>query len=205
MRITNETKVLLGMGLITLFFLTIGVFLFSRPVKPLARERLIVPDTYTRGATDANVFLVEFSDFQCPACRAFKPIVDELVTNYSDRLVFAYRHFPLSQHPFGYRAALAAEVAGVQGKFWEMYDFLFANQDRLSDEVLLEGVRGLGLDSDTFKKEYTQETYKDKVLRDQTDGNAFGITGTPAFFLNGTKLTLKNPEDLKRVVENALQ
>src|SRR3989344_1559323 len=103
MKLTGESKLLLGILLATVAIVTTAVYFFSKPTpppKPLAREKLVAPDSFSIGNASASAYLVEFSDFQCPACRAFFPIVDELAAKYSDTLFFVYRHYPLTQHAF---------------------------------------------------------------------------------------------------------
>ncbi|MEK7141123.1 MAG: thioredoxin domain-containing protein, partial [Patescibacteria group bacterium] len=122
MKLTGESKVLLGILATSIAFIGAAVFFFNKPAptpKPYPKEALIAGDSHATGNASASAYLVEFSDFQCPACKAFTPTVDALVKKYSDKLLFVYRHFPLDQHAFAIPAALAAEAAGKQGKFWE--------------------------------------------------------------------------------------
>ena len=122
-----------------------------------------------------------------------------------DKLYFGYRHFPLTQHPFAQKSAEAAEAANEQGKFWQMYDYLFAKQDDLSDAVIDGGVKELGLDTAKFQADMKSDKVKNKIEKDLADGNKFGISATPTFFLNGKKLNLDQLSDLKTAVEKAIQ
>lgn len=204
MNITGETKIFLGIILATVVIIMGGIFLFNKPAPSFTREDMVPSGITTFGFRDAKVYLVEFSDFQCPACGAFKPFVDELKTSYKDKLLFVYRHFPLQQHQFAKQSAFAAEAAGEQGKFWEMYDFLFTNQEKLSEEKIAEGVKTLGLDQKKYDEAVKSEKVKSKIEKDLSDGQRFGVTGTPTFYLNGQKLELASFSDLKRAVDEAL-
>ena len=125
MKLTGESKFLLSVLLGTVTIIGAAVFFLSQPAKSLTREELIPTNIPTHGVATASAYLVEFSDFQCPACAAFAPTVEKLITENQDRLLFAYRHFPLPQHTAAIPAARAAVAAGNQGKFWEMHTPLF--------------------------------------------------------------------------------
>lgn len=208
MKLTGESKVLLSILLVAVAIIGGAAYFFGKPSpppKPLAREELIAPDSFSIGNASASAYLVEFSDFQCPACRAFAPVVNELVTKYSDKLFFVYRHFPLSKHEFAKPAAMAAEAAGVQGKFWEMAKLLFENQDRFSEEQWGSLADELKLNRKEFDQAMNSETLKAKIDHDQTDGIRLGLPGTPSFFLNGVRLEIAIPLDLTKAVEKAVQ
>ncbi len=204
MKFTAETKIFLGIILATVLIIGAALVFFNRPAPSFSREEMIPSGTTAVGPTDAKVYLVEFSDFQCPACKSFKPYVDEIKMSYKDRLIFAYRHFPLSQHQFAQRAAYAAEAAGEQGKFWEMSDYLFSNQEKLSDEKIAEGAKLLGLDLKKYNEATQSEKTKNKIEKDLSDGQRFGVSGTPSFYLNGQKLELTSFSDLKKAVDEML-
>lgn len=208
MKLTGESKVLLGILATTIAFIGAAVFFFNKPAptpKPYPKEALIAGDSHATGNASASAYLVEFSDFQCPACRAFAPTVDELATKYSDKLLFVYRHYPLSQHAYAKPAAMAAEAAGEQGKFWEMSKLLFENQDRLSTAPWTELADQLTLDRTKFDASLNSQTLKAKIDRDEAAAIALKIPGTPSFFLNGVRLEVSSPLDLKTAVEKAIQ
>lgn len=212
MKLTGESKVLLGILATTIAFIGVAVLFFSKPAptpKLYPREALIAVDSHTTGNASVSAYLVEFSDFQCPACRVFAPTVDTLVSKYSDKLLFAYRHFPLEQHAFAINASLAAEAAGKQGKFWEMYTLLFANQEKFSDAPWKDLANQLGLNLDQFEIDTLNPERKAlllaKIEQDRTTGIALGVNATPTFFLNGSKLTIASPGDLQKAVEEAIQ
>lgn len=208
MKLTGESKILLGMLAATVAIIGGAAFFFSKPTpppKPLAREELVAADSFTIGNASASAYLVEFSDFQCPACRAFAPVVDELIMKYSDKLFFVYRHFPLSKHEFAKPAALAAEAAGQQGKFWEMGKLLFNNQNRFSINPWTSLADELKLDRAKFDTDLTSQTLKTKIDRDETAAIGLGLPGTPSFFLNGIRLTVSSPAELTKAVEEVVR
>ncbi len=208
MKLTGETKIFLGILVATVAIIGIAVFFVSKPASaptPLPRETLIAADSHTIGNASVSAYLVEFSDFQCPACRAFAPTVDEIAKKYTDKLLFVYRHYPLSQHAFAKPAAMAAEAAGEQGKFWEMAKLLFENQDRFSESPWASLADELKLDRVKFDAALNSQNLKAKIDRDQTDGIRLGLPGTPSFFLNGVRLEIATPLDLTKAVEKAVR
>ncbi len=207
MKFTGETKLFLGIIGVTVALVIGAVFLFSAKPAPvaLARQDVLGAQAQTKGDANAKVFLVEFSDFQCPACKAAKPAVDAVVAQYKDKLVFGYRHFPLDQHQFAAKAAIAAEAAGQQGKFWEMYDLLFANQEKFSDSVFPDLAKQLNLNMDEFTKAMADSAILQKIQKDRDYGVQIGVNATPTFFLNGKKLNLTSFDDLKNAVAEAVK
>lgn len=207
MKFTGETKLFLGIIGVTVALVIGAVFLFSSKSTPvaLARQDVLGAQTQIKGDTNAKVFLVEFSDFQCPACKAAKPAVDAVVAQYKDKIVFGYRHFPLDQHQFAMKAAQAAEAAGQQGKFWEMYDLLFANQEKFSDTIFTDLAKQLNLNMDEFTKAMTDSAILQKIQKDRDYGNQIGVNATPTFYLNGKKLNLTSFDDLKNAVAEAVK
>jgi len=204
MKLTSETKLFIGIFTFTAIIIAVAMVIMTRPAKPIAKEYLILPTTYTKGAKDASVWLVEFSDFQCPACKAFSSVVSDLSKKYPDKLLVAYRYFPLDSHPQSIPAAIAAESAGIQGKFWEMEQLLFANQERLSEALYPELATQLGLDMNTFRESFANPKTKQIIINDRNYGTSIGINATPTFFLNGVKLNLLTPSDLTKEVEKVI-
>jgi len=204
MKFTSESKFFLGIVGATAFIVIAAVILLSQPQKPIAKEELISASAPTRGDKDAKTWLVEFSDFQCPACKAFSNVVDELTAKYPDTLFIAYRHFPLPQHPLALKAGIAAEAAGAQGKFWDMEKLLFANQDTLSEAKFAELAGQLKLNMTAFASASSDTKIVDKINTDVSYGNKLGLNATPTFFLNGVKLEVAQPNDLKIKVEEAI-
>jgi protein-disulfide isomerase len=137
------------------------------------------------GPDDAKVTIVEFSDFQCFYCKRFRDTtLDALVEKYGDNIRFVYRDYPLPMHPQAQAAAEAAECANEQGKFWEMHDLLFANQEVLSDDAYAGFAGQLGLNTQQFGDCLSNHKYAGEVAADQQDANAYGVSGAPAFFVN---------------------
>lgn len=141
------------------------------------------------GAPDAKVVIVEFSDFQCPFCKQVQPVVKKILADYGNKVWFVYRDFPLeSLHPQAVMAALAAECAHEQGKFWDMHDKIFENQDQLSSANLKIWALQIGLNSIQFGNCLDSAQYFDAVNQDLQDGIAAGVKATPTFFINGQKV-----------------
>ena len=163
-----------------------------------------------RGAADAPVTLVEYGDYQCPTCGKYHPILQELLSRYPGKLKLEFRHYPLIQiHPNALGAALAAESAGDQGKFWEMNDLLFERQQEWSpnpnaEALFLQYALQLGLDGNRFMQSIRSPATRDRVLADVSSGNAV-VQGTPTFLINGQLLTdLPGLEGLSERVDRQL-
>ena len=204
MRLTSESKILLAIVGITILVITIAAVVLTKPAPTFTKADLITPTAYTRGNPQAKTYLVEFSDFQCPACLAAKPVVDDIIKTNGEKLFFAYRNFPLDQHPLSHQAAKTAEAAGRQGKYWEMFDLLFANQDKFSDALFPQLADQLKLDKTKFVADMGDPAINNKILDDIAAGARFGVDSTPTFFLNGKKLTINSFDDLKTAVTQAV-
>jgi protein-disulfide isomerase len=137
------------------------------------------------GLASAPVTIVVFSDFQCPYCARAVPVLDALGKRFGDAVRVVYRHFPLSNHTQAAKAAEAAACAQEQGRFWEMHDRLFANQQRLAGPDLKQHAKELGLDSVAFDSCLDSGRLAETWRRDLRDGQKYGVSGTPAFFVNG--------------------
>jgi protein-disulfide isomerase len=162
----------------------------------------------------AAIKLVEYGDFQCPACGGFHPIVEQLREKYGDKLSFTFRHFPIdSIHPHARAASRAAEAAGNQGKFFEMYNLLYQNQSSWSGSnaasSTFEGYAAqLGIDVARFKSDVTSDSVNGTINADIEEGKDKGITGTPAFLLNGKELAntdINTIDGFSKVIDAALQ
>lgn len=152
-----------------------------------------------KGPENAKVTIVEFADFQCPACKSYAPIVQELVRLYPNDVRIVFKHFPLKTIHFRAEAAsFASEAAANQGKFWEMYDLLYEGQDvwskRSGSGIFEEYATKLGLDVTKFKTDYDSDVTKEKVRAASKFGVEIGINSTPTFYVNGTKI--ENPKSL---------
>lgn len=168
--------------------------------------------TNFEGNPDAKVQLVEFGDYQCPACYAYYPVVKQAVDKYQDKILFQFRNFPLVQiHPNAMAAARAAEAAALQGKFWQMHDMLYQNQNNWSSSQSAASIfesyaQQLGLDMNQYKQDVNSAQVLATINADVKAAQALGATGTPVFVLNGKKI--ESPGDLagfSKVIDEALE
>ncbi len=147
-----------------------------------------------QGPESPKLVLIEYADFECPACAAYQPVLKEVKETYKDDLQFVYRHFPLPMHRNAIAAALASEAAGAQGKFWEMHDLLYAKQKEwggkpAEDRGLFEKyATELGLDLERFKGDMASDATRAAVESGRESGSEANVRGTPTFFLNGEQL-----------------
>ncbi|KKW18405.1 MAG: hypothetical protein UY60_C0012G0001, partial [Parcubacteria group bacterium GW2011_GWB1_50_9] len=163
-----------------------------------------------KGNPESRVTLVEYSDFQCPACKSYYPIVEKLMDEYGSKIRFVYRHFPLPQHKNARPTAFAAEAAGRQGKFWEMVNEIFNHQDEwalLADpkDTLLSYADEIGLDKEKFLQDFDSNDVREKVEDDLQGGVRSRVRATPTFFLNGAAIS--NPrsyDEFKRAIDAAI-
>jgi len=157
--------------------------------RPLGLVRPVSGADHRIGLADAPVQLVEYGDYECPYCVQALPGVQRILLRYGDRLLFVFRHFPLvSQHPHAWRAALAAEAAAVQDRFWPMHQHLLDHEHVLTDEELSEHARSLGLDMAAYERDMHDPALAEHVRQDALSGLHSGVLGTPTFFLNGRRL-----------------
>jgi len=170
------------------------------------------PAMQARGDANAPVTLEEFGDFQCPPCAAVSGHIYQLEKDYGARLRIIFRHFPLAMHPHARNAALAAEAAGMQGRFWEMHDLLYKEQPVWSKTAdvtsVFDSYAGLlGLDLERFKKDMASPETKARVDSDQKRGTSLGVTSTPTIFINNRSLpfTSVNPAGLHTAIDEALK
>ena len=138
--------------------------------------------------SEGAVELTEFGDFECPYCRDAAPSLRRVLQRMDGRVRLRFRHFPIvRKHPHALRAALAAEAAGAQGRFWEMHDLLYGHQKALEDEDLAGYARELGLDMDRFTADMESPQTAAAVEEDRAFGEAEGVASTPAFFIDGRR------------------
>jgi len=212
----KEAKILIGVGLI----IVLGGWSLARfspkttPfVAPEDVGKLVRDDSHMTGQKNAKVTLVEFGDFQCPACAASWPVIEKIINDYkgNPNFNFVTRNFPLTEiHDYAMISAEAAEAAGAQGKYWEMFEILYENQVEWvvpqSKNFLIGYAQRLGLDVTQFEKALTEKTYVNFVKTDRADGEALKITSTPSFFLNGEKMVgVPNYDALKAKIEEKLK
>lgn len=211
---TKTTRALLWSVVVIFVAGTIGLMAMLASKSPSANfiggsVRAADNNDWIKGAPlqDTKVTLIEYSDFQCPACAAYYPMVTRLSQEFKN-LSIIYRHFPLPQHANAKPAAQAAEAAGKQGKFWEMHNMLFDNQKNWAESntgaQIFEGyAQLLGLDMEKFKADYNSGEAKTKIEADYQSG-ANEIDGTPTFFLNNQKI--QNPlnyDEFRSIIQQA--
>lgn len=159
-----------------------------------------------RGPQDAPVTIVEFSDYQCPFCRRAEPVVKQVLERYPDKVRFVFRHFPLDQiHPRARPAAEAAACADEQGKFWEFHEKLFTGEGKLEDADFVKHAAEVGAEQAAFEQCVKERRFKDVVESDLQAGRQAGVSGTPAFFVNGILLSGARPlEAFVQVIDREL-
>ncbi len=168
---------------------------------------LVRDNSHKRGS--GPVTLVEFGDYQCPACRQAVPILKRIESEYRGKVTFVFRNFPLPGHANASAAHEAAEAAAAQGKFWEMHDLLYNKQQEWSDlsnpiDRFVEYARQLGLDISKFKSDVMSNANAQIIKQDQADGNSLGVQGTPTLFVDGKKLPDYSYQTIKSAVDAAL-
>ena len=150
---------------------------------------LPMPDRdHIQGPIDAPIKLVEYGDYECPYCGEAYPVVKAIQERLGERLCFAFRNFPLATaHLHAEHAAEAAEAGGAQGRFWEMHDLLYENQNALEDEDLAGYASALGLDAEPLMREVEAGAHAARIQEDFRSGARQGVNGTPSFFINGVR------------------
>lgn len=194
----------------------VGVFTFTRPKSDAPggsnSSNSSQTSNHTVGTGNKKVTLVEYGDFQCPACKSFYPVVKQIKETYGDDIKFQFMHFPLTQiHPNAMVSSRAAEAAGKQGKFFEMHDLLYENQDQWSQSSnptpIFESFAGqLDLNMDQFKSDMASAQVLAIINADQKSGQALGANSTPTFVINGKKLD-KNPtslDEFKKLIDEEI-
>ncbi|MCG5052372.1 MAG: thioredoxin domain-containing protein [Myxococcales bacterium] len=159
----------------------------------------------SRGPKNAPVTMVVFSEFQCPFCSRIKPTLDAIEQEYKGKVRIVFKHFPLDFHQNAKPAAMASMAAAEQGKFWEMHDKLFANQQSLDRASLEKYAQEIGLDMNKFKTALDSNKFASAIEEDVKLGQSVGVNGTPATFINGRKIGGAYPLDtFKKVLEQEL-
>jgi len=175
----------------------------SRPELP--RIPVSVDDDPSKGPATAKVTIVQFAEYQCPYCGKAGESVDKVMEVYGDDVRMVFRDFPLSFHPRAIPAAVAANCAGEQGKYWEMHDKLMADQRSLEEADLLAHAQALQLDLKKWDVCRSDPSQAAEVMKDFEDGQAVGVSGTPAFFINGIMISGAQPfEEFKRIIDGEL-
>ena len=211
-RVRLWMSVVIGLGLVLFAIIRLasspGVEVSGRPDAGLTE---ISENEWIKGNPKAKVTLVEYSDFQCPTCGMFYPIVRKLAIDFGDRIRIVYRHFPLGIHAYAELAAQAAEAAGKQGKFWQMHDLIFDSQQEWSKMVgsargkFLGYAKDLGLDLARFEADLDSKAIRQAVESSRSSGERLGVGSTPTFFLNGVQIkNLRGENELRNLVEKAI-
>ena len=176
-------------------------WLISEPPQPV--QNISVDDDPARGEATAPVTIVEFTDFQCPACAAMHPVLEEILKSYGNKVRFVVRDFPLNQHEWARKAAEAANAANAQGKFFEYITVLFKNQKALDVPSLKKYASQVGLDRARFDAALDRGTYAAEVEKDVDDGEMYGVGSTPTLFVNGVQVTILSAEGLRAAIDRA--
>lgn len=211
-----DKRIVFGIIVACVILLVGGIFLAGRNSPKRSGElntKLleVTSQDMIKGGKDAQVTLIEYSDFQCPSCAAYFPIVEQLLKDYPTQLRLVYRHFPLvSIHANAWSAATFSQAAFVQGKFWEVYVKLFENQKAWSDvkntdQEFSKYAKEVGLDWEKAKMDMYSEEIINQVKAQQKSGEDLGVNGTPTFYVNGEKIVLPGGlEQFKKIIEGEL-
>ncbi len=205
----KESIIVWGIAIIVIGIVVFGIFKMSgvNPNELTLTEAVAVSD-HAEGNAQAKAVLVEYGDYQCPACGAYHPLLQQLMKDEAGKYNFVFRNFPLPQHQNAIPAAYAAEAANLQGKFWEMHDMLYEHQNDWSEsssagDMFTQYAQTLKLDMAKFQKDMASSTVSDRVSHDLTTGQAAHVGSTPTFFLNGKSITVTSYDQLKQLVESA--
>ncbi len=185
-----------------------GSVWYSGNVADSNNEGVTITD-HRKGSERAVVTLVEYSDFECPACASFQPVLQDIMTEFGDSLVLEFKHYPLPMHKLAVSAARAAEAAGQQGAFFEYHDLLFSNQTTWTKNpnpiiLFVQYAEELGLDIEKFKRHYNSSEIAKHITTSARTARELGLTGTPTFFLNGTQMKIETYEDFRSQIATAI-
>ncbi|MEK7390788.1 MAG: thioredoxin domain-containing protein [Patescibacteria group bacterium] len=203
--------IIIGIGLVVAGMIWLVSLQANKPTDgSVTIENTIAPDDWVKGNRNAEVILIEYSDFQCPACAYYSPLVNTLSDEFGDRLAFVYRHFPLPKHQNSKPMVYAAEAAGMQEKFWEMHGLIFDGQTKWADEkdvknIIVGYAESLGLNVEQFVKDLDSVELKKRMDETFQKNDRIGITYTPTFFLNGKRIS--NPKsyaEFKDIIAKAI-
>jgi len=213
----KEGKIIWLIGLVTVAIIGVGVYFLSKPPasqtgsgNKVDQSILIREDSAVKKAPGEKAVLVEFGDFQCPACALYAPIISQIAKDFENELTLVFRHFPLSQHKNALPSSFAVEAAGRQGKFWEMVDVVYKNQNEWSvsskpNDYFDKYAKELGLNLEKFKTDSDSKEVRDKVQSDYADGALLGVNSTPTFYLNGEKIRApRSLDEFKSIIASAI-
>ncbi|MBI1864117.1 DsbA family protein [Candidatus Woesebacteria bacterium] len=213
----EDFKLIIGVGVVTVLIVLGGIFLVSRPQKkdvstpkPVDTSILIRADARESAKTATPVTIVEFGDFQCPACGYAFPAVEKILSDYDGKVKLIFRHFPLDQHKNAMIASEAAESAEQEGKFFMMYRILYQKQTEWSEssdpmQFFLKYADEIRMDRDKFRKFIDDKKGEERINQDKKDGIVLGVSATPTFFINGVKFEgTPDYQSLKAAVDTVL-
>jgi protein-disulfide isomerase len=211
--VSREAKILIGV-LVVVVGGMIGLFALANsgsdgPAPKGDKTKIVRDNSHKTGS--GPVQLVEFGDYECPACGAAYPNIKQIMKDYDGKVTLYFRNFPLTQiHQNAMMGAEAAESAGAQGKYWEMHDALYDNQKEWgeingsdAENKVLGYAKNLGLNTDKMKSDIDSEKYKSVIEQDMADGNALSINSTPTLYVNGVKTQDYQYSTLRDAIEAA--
>lgn len=208
-----KTHLIVAGSLVFLFLFLFGVYKLTNTTVDYKEVMTLSASDHVKWSSEKKHVLVEYSDLQCPACKAYHDILSSFEASNSPqvaipkKVTLVYRHFPLYQiHENALQMAYGAEGSSKQGKFFKMMSALFADQDNLAKTkdpkgFLVEKAKAIGLDVEQFKKDIDAQNVKDKVNADLSSGERAGINGTPTFFLDGQKLEFQTPQEFVKILQ----
>jgi protein-disulfide isomerase len=216
---TTEIKTMLIVILVSIVILVGGAWIYEKtspsaePETLTAHQDALVHDNSFKipAAKQQKVTVVEFGDFQCPACGYIEPQVEQFRKEYADNVTFVFRNFPLTTiHKNALKAAQMSYIANEQGKYWEMHDKLYATQQDWEDvadpsDMFISYAAALGMNTDGMKAKLESNTYVDQINADVADGNTLGVDSTPTFFVGNTIIRTASADLLKRAIDTQLQ
>ena len=172
---------------------------------PPVVQNISVDDDPSQGTANSPVTIVMFSDFQCPSCSATHPVLKKVMAEYPGKIKFVVRDFPLeSIHENAFSAAIAANAAAKQGKYFEYIELLYGDQEHLGKDAYLKFAEKLGLNQKKFELDLNDKAVADEIRKDIADGDEYGVGGTPTIFINGVKVRRATPEGLRQAIDSAL-
>lgn len=212
----KELKIVIGMiALIVIGFVSANVIFSRSQTKQLPNalslnlpEQLVRSNSYAKGKLDSSTTLIEFLDPECESCAAFYPMVKDLLRDYEGKIRFVVRY--MAFHKSSVIAIAATEAAGMQGKYWEMQELLFArahewsHRDSPDPEIFKSFASDLGLNREKFDADLKNPVWSEKAQRDMADGQTLGVQGTPSFFVNQNPVAELSIEALRSAIESSL-
>ena len=206
----NKRFLLVLVGIVLAFG---AYFVFTNNSDDQSNNSQAAASNHVYGKADSKVTVVEYGDFECPACAAYFTIVQQIKANYGDTIAFQFRHFPLVQiHQNAMAASRAAEAAGKQNKFWEMHDLLYTQQNAwaksaTANSIFEDYATQLGLSVEQFKTDMAAQSTLDTINADVREGQKLNVTGTPSFVINGQKIeeTPQTYEAFAALIDAALK